>query len=288
MVALGLAEFAADLETVDGHPARPTRMDRLRRVAWWRGIVLILTGVFFLVPIYAALHFALSTVEGGFSISAFQSIPHQQGFSDAFGLSLRLAIMTTLITMVLMVPTSVFVHLRFPGLRRLFDGITIIPIVIPPVVLIVGVLQVAPTFLKGTPYLLGLEYAVLAMPFVYRSLDAGLRSIDLTTLVEASRSLGSRWSSTLLRVVVPNLRTALLSATVLTVALVLGEYTMASLDQYQTVPVWIVAFDQDNAHISVAVSLVALVGTWVVLLAISSFDLRRIRRASQLRKDGSA
>jgi putative spermidine/putrescine transport system permease protein len=288
MVALGLGgELAAGLEVDEGRPARPTTGERLRRIAWWRGIVLVLTGLFFLVPIYAALRFALSTFSGGFSFSAFSSIPHQQGFGDAFSLSARLAVMTTLITLGLMVPTTVYVHLRFPGLRRLFDGITIIPIVIPPVVLIVGVLQVSPTFLKGTPYLLGLEYTVLAMPFVYRSLDAGLRAIDLTTLVEASRSLGSRWSSTLWRVVVPNLRTALLSATVLTVALVLGEFTMASLDQYQTVPVWIVAFDDQNAHISVAVSLVALVGTWVVLLGISSFDLRRIRRAAQLRKDAA-
>ena len=76
-----------------------------------------------------------------------------------------------MITLVLMVPTAVYVHLRLPGLRRLFEGITILPIVIPPVVLIVGVLQVAPG-LKGTPYLLALEYVVLAMPFAYRSLDA--------------------------------------------------------------------------------------------------------------------
>jgi putative spermidine/putrescine transport system permease protein len=123
------------------------------------------------------------------------------------------------------------------------------------------------------------------MPFVYRSLDAGLRAIDLQTLVEASRSLGGRWGSTLWRVIVPNLRTGLLSATVLTVALVLGEFTMASLDLYQTVPVWIYNFAQDDGHVSTAVSLLALVVTWLVLLAISSFDMRRIRRTAQLRKD---
>jgi putative spermidine/putrescine transport system permease protein len=116
------------------------------------------------------------------------------------------------------------------------------------------------------------------MPFVYRSLDAGLRAIDLKTLVEASRSLGGRWSSTLLRVVLPNLRAALLSATILTVALVLGEFTMASLDQYQTFPVWIVNFEQDDAHVSTAVSLLALVGTWLLLLLITSFDRRQSRR----------
>ncbi len=145
-----------------------------------------------------------------------------------------------MITLVLMVPTTVYVHLRLPQLRRLLEGITILPIVIPPVVLIIGVLQVAPGFLKGTPYLLALVYVILAMPFAYRSLDAGLRAIDLKTMVEASSSLGAGWLTTLWRVVLPNMRTAMLSATVLTVALVLGEFTMASLALYQTFPVWIV------------------------------------------------
>jgi putative spermidine/putrescine transport system permease protein len=289
LVAIG--EFESGLfEGAEARPARagsdrPWSAGRLRSIAWWRGIVLIGAGIFFLVPLFAALRFSLGGVDGGYTIAAYKAIPSQLGFTTALWLSVRLAVVTTAITLGLMVPTSVYVHLRLPRLRRLFDAITIIPIVIPPVVLIVGVLQVAPTSLKSTPYLLALEYAVLAMPFVYRSLDAGLRAIDLHTLVEASRSLGGRWISTLWRVIMPNLRTGLLSATVLTVALVLGEFTMASLDLYQTVPVWIVNFQQDDGHVSTAVSLLALVVTWGVLLVISSFDLRRIRRTAKIGKD---
>jgi putative spermidine/putrescine transport system permease protein len=257
---------------------------RLRNIAWWRGIVLVCTGAFFLVPLFAALRFSLENFAGGLTFSAFTAIPSQLGFTAALSLSVRLAVVTTAITLGLMVPTSVYVHLRLPRLRPIFDSITIVPIVIPPVVLIVGVLQVAPTFLKSTPYLLALEYTILAMPFVYRSLDAGLRAIDLKTLVEASRSLGGGWRSTLWRVIVPNLRTGILSATVLTIALVLGEFTMASLDLYQTVPVWIYQFAQDDGHVSTAVSLLALLVTWVVLMVISSLDLRRIRKMAETRR----
>jgi putative spermidine/putrescine transport system permease protein len=190
-------------------------------------------------------------------------------------------LVTTLITLVLMVPTAVYVHLRLPKLRRLLDGLTILPIVIPPVVLIVGVLQVAPTKLKGTPYLLALEYVVLAMPFAYRSLDAGLRSFDLRTMVDASRSLGGGWLSTLWNVLLPNLRAAVMSATVLTVALVLGEYTMATLDQYTTFPVWIVTSDQYAAQTSVGASILALLVTWAILLVISVLGGRRRRRGNR-------
>jgi putative spermidine/putrescine transport system permease protein len=69
----------------------------------------------------------------------------------------------------------------------------------------------------------------------------------------------------------------MLSAVVLTVALVLGEFTMASLDLYQTFPVWIVNFDQTSGPISVAASLLALFVTWIFLLAITMIGGRTSR-----------
>lgn len=191
---------------------------------------------------------------------------------------MRLAIVTTLITLALMVPTTVYVHLRLPRLRRLLEGITILPVVIPPVVLIVGVLQVAPGSLKATPWLLALEYVILAMPFACRAIDTGLRALDLKTLTEAAGSLGAGWGATLWRVILPNLRTAMLSATVLIIALVLGEFTMASLDLYETFPVWMVQFDQTDAATSVAASLGALLVTWIVLMLITWAGTRQARR----------
>lgn len=240
----------------------------------WRLVLLAVVGIYFAVPFVSALRYALQSDTGSYTVSAFSGIAGQSGFGDAFGLSLRLAVLTTVLTLVLMVPTAVYVHLRAPGLRRLFDGVTLLPVVIPPVVLIIGVLDVAPPALKATPYLLALEYVVLAMPFAYRSLDAGLRAIDVRTLFDASRSLGGGPLQTLLQVLIPNLRSAVLSATVLTVALVLGEYTMASLDQYQTFPVWIVNFDQDNSHVSVAASFLALAVTWILPLGLTAFDTK--------------
>jgi putative spermidine/putrescine transport system permease protein len=249
-----------------------------RHLRVWRGIVLALTGIFFLLPLYAAIRFALENNLGHLTVAAFTAIPHTAGFMPAFLLSIRLAAVTMAITLALMVPTTIYVHLKHPKLLVAFDAITLLPIAIPPIVLIIGVLQIVPFQLKSTPYLLSLEYVILAMPFAYRSLDAGLRAIDLKTLVEASRSLGGRWLTTMWRVVVPNLRAALLSAMILTLALVLGEFTMASLDLYTTLPVWVVNTDAITAHISVAVSFLSLVLTWILLLALSSFDRRQLRK----------
>jgi putative spermidine/putrescine transport system permease protein len=259
--------------TAERAPApAPAAVSRRRRGSFpvWRWVIALIAAVYFLLPLYAAIRFA--------GLHAFGSVVTQPGFGSALWLSVRLAVVTWAITMLLMIPTTVYVHLRLPRLRRLLETVTILPIVIPPVVLIVGVLQVMPLSLRSSVWLLALEYVVLAMPFAYRALDAGLRSIDVKTLTEASGSLGAGWFSTLWRVLLPNLRTALLSATILIVAGVLGEFTMASLDLQTTFPVWIVLFDQENAQISVAASIFALVVTWLFLMLITVVATRQSRR----------
>ena len=236
----------------------------------WRWAILLVAAVYFLLPLYAAIRFA--------GLHAFASVVTQAGFGSALWLSVKLAVVTWAITMLLMIPTTVYVHLRMPGMRRLLETITILPIVIPPVVLIIGVLQVMPLALRSSVWLLAIEYVVLAMPFAYRAIDAGLRSIDVKTLTEASGSLGAGWLTTMWRVILPNMRTALLSATVLILALVFGEFTMASLDLYVTLSVWIVQFDQLNAQMSEAASLLALFVTWLVLMLITVTATRQNRR----------
>lgn len=247
-----------------------------------------LAGVYFIFPLASGLRFALDKQQGsGLTLANFEGIFNvEAGFSAALWLSLRLALVTAVIVLALVVPTAIYIHLRAPSLKRAMDAVTVMPVVIPPIVLIIGVLQVAPAWLKATPYLLSLEYVILAIPFVYRSMDSGLRAIDSNTLVDASRSLGGGWATTLFRVLIPNLRTAILSGTVLSIAVVIGEYTMASLDQYQTFTVWIYGTNQDNAWISEAASMLALILTWLLLLAIVFLDRgwgrRRSRRQTAL------
>ncbi len=264
------------LEDLSGEPTVPRRR---RRPRVWRGVVLFVAGAYFILPIFAALRFAFQNDANQFSFYAIKAIPSQVGFTDAFILSLKLAFTTLVLTLVLMVPTTIYVHLRLPKMRRVMEFITILPIVIPPIVQILGVLRAAPLWLKSSPYLLSLVYVVLSMPFVYRSIDSGLSAIDLKTLVEASRSLGGNWIKTLWRVVLPNLRSGLLAASVLTLALVLGEFTMASLDLWTTLPVWIYQFQQNDGHIATAVAMLSLVGTWLLITVIVSLDRSESRRS---------
>lgn len=262
-----------------GQSGRRVRPSRVRP---WRVAVFAVAGAYFLLPLWAGLRFSLAYSGTGWSLEAYLGLGGQQGFGSAVWLSVQLALVATFVTLVLMFPTVLYVNLRMPRLRRLMEFATSLPIVVPPVVLIIGVLDVSPGWLKASPFLLALEYVVLAVPFAYRALDTGVRSIDAKTLVDAARSLGAGPVTTVRRVLLPNLRAAVLSATVLIVALVLGEYTMASLDQFSTFPTWIVLFDQSNSHVSEAASLLSLVLTWVVLLCISLIGRPRSSRRRSL------
>lgn len=274
---LGGLAFEEALPEISSPPERRRMRLRFRP---WRAIVMTLAGAYFLLPIYGGLKFSLEDINGRFSFEAIQNLPSAPGFSDAFWLSMRLAFATLAVSTLLMVPTTIYVHLRLPRMRRVMEFITILPIVIPPIVIIAGVLPAAPLWAKSSPYLLSFLYVILVMPFIYRSLDAGLSAIDLKTLVEASRSLGGNWLRTMTSVILPNLRAALLSAMVLTLALVLGEFTMASLDLWTTIPVWITQFNtSSNGHIQVAASMLGLVGTWLFLTIIVSIDRSESRRS---------
>ncbi|MGA2295340.1 MAG: ABC transporter permease subunit [Acidimicrobiales bacterium] len=251
-----------------------------RRVHWGRGTALILAFAYFIVPFYAAMQFCLQDVNGHFTLETFTEIAQAPGFYSALWLSTQLAVATMAIVLLLMVPTMIYVHLRMPRFRRVMEVITILPIIIPPIVLIVGVDGVTPLWLKSSQWLLALIYVILAMPYVYRSLDAGLGALDLKTLVEAARSLGSGWVSIIWRVLIPNMRSALLSASVLTLALVFGEFTIASLDGWTTIPVWIYLTPTTNPRINTLVAMMALLGTAVVLMVIVSFDRKSHSRRS--------
>src|SRR5437870_12767580 len=116
----------------------------------------------------------------------------------------------------------------------------LIPFVVPPIVLVVGLLNLykgAPAWFYDKPYgFLATAYVILAFPYMYFAPDAGYRSIDLHTLTEASQSLGASSRTTLTRVILPNIRVAALGGSFLTLATVMGEFTIASLATLQTCP----------------------------------------------------
>jgi putative spermidine/putrescine transport system permease protein len=151
------------------------------------------------------------------------------------------------------------------------------PYVIPPIALVAGIIVVkdhARWFLNSDFSLVPF-YTVLALPFTFRALDAGIRAIDVKTLVDASRSLGAGWGTTLFRALVPNLRTAIISSSFLTATVVLGEFTIASVLLKETFPTEMAVYQQSNGQGGTAVALLALVATTLLLALLTLVTRKR-------------
>ena len=274
---------------------RPRRGPDLRRVRWWRVAVFVVLGVYFIVPLAATFWFTFYTPgTHQFSLSPYGQIFSAKGFGTSVRMTVEVALLTIVILYALLVPAMIAVQLRLPKIKPILESLAMVPLVLSPVALVVGVQTVLSWGLDGNPgtplfqlavdlqnqnfpLILPIVYVVIALPFAYRSLDAQLRSVDLKTLVEASRGLGASWPVTLWRAVVPNLRTGLLSGAILTLALVFGEYTISSILQFLPFSVWIVQDGQGatSGQLAPAVSLLSLLLSWAVLFLVSFLGGRR-------------
>lgn len=250
---------------------------RLFRIA-----VFVVCGLFFLVPIGAMLEFSTrgSDVSSPRTLLAWQLIPSTPELATAITVSLELAVITSLMMLVLLLPTMVWVRLRLQRINRIVEFICLMPLTVPAIALVVGI---KPLYIwisiNVTDSILALSFAylILVLPYAYRALDAGLGAIDLKTLTEAARSLGAGWPTVMFRVVVPNMSSAILNASLLSVALVLGEYTFANLLNYENLQVAIAYVSLVNAGVSIAVAVAALLFAFVILMVLSLVGGRRRR-----------
>ena len=248
-------------------------MVAVRRKRTFRWVVFGLLGFYVLAPMAASIQFSLEAgYQGHLSFIAYSQAIAEPGLAASLITSVKVAAGAMVITLVLLVPTVILVNLRLPRWRAVLDAVSLLPLGVPAVVIVLGVLGVyrnLPDIITGTPVILALVYVILAMPYSYRAIDSGVRSLDLHTLVDASRSMGAGWGKLFSRVLLPNMRSGILAAAFLTVALSLGEYAIASIMGFMTFPVWLVSVEGNNPYVAVALSIAALLVTWILLVALA-------------------
>lgn len=253
----------------------PSVTFRVGRVA-----LLAAFAVFFFGPLLAMLDFSTRGTAGGRTWEAWTNLVEDPELSSAIVTSLLLALFTVVLSLALLVPTMIWVRLRVPWAGRLLEFLCLLPLTIPALVIVVGITTVyqwVTYFLGDSALNLTFVYVVLVLPFAYRSLDSALSSIDATTLAEAARSLGAGWFTVIGRIIVPNIWTGVLSAAFISVALVLGEFTIASLLSYNNMQVVIALLGKSDANTSVAASLAALVFAFVLLMMLTFVGRSRRR-----------
>jgi putative spermidine/putrescine transport system permease protein len=248
-------------------------------------------GGLFAIPIVAMILFTVKNgIDGGYTLSHWTGLfnpanngQYQQLFAGV-GNSILLAVVTVAIILVILVPTMIMVHLQFPRLRRVLEFICIIPVTVPAIVLVVGLAPVYSVVVRmagSSIWTLAFAYGITVLPYAYRAVQANLSAVDVITLTEAARSLGAGWGSVMWRILLPNLRRGILAASFITVAVVLGEFTIASLLGRNNLQTALVQVSKVDPYVAVIFALLALFFAFILLLLIGRLGTAgRNRKAS--------
>ena len=250
-------------------------------------IWLLIAAVYFLLPLYSTLAFSLKKNVAGTPCCTLHNygwVVHNGDFWHTIKISFLLALETIVVSLLLFVPTIYWVHLKLPKLRPVVAFLALIPFVVPPIVMVVGLLRTlrwTPHWFYAEPWgFLAAAYVILAFPYMFFSLDAGFRSIDVHTLTEASQSLGARWTTTLFRVILPNIRSAALAASFLTLAIVMGEFTIANLAAFHTFPIFLQYVNESQGFPAGALTLLSFMITWGAMASLLLVGRKRGARGA--------
>jgi len=247
-----------------------------------RTLILGIVGLVFIVPIAAMIEFSLRVGQpvnghqayGFLHYTAVLDPINSAAYSVLFqGImnSVGIVAITVVIVLVLLLPTMIFVELKFPRLRRVLEFICLIPITIPSIVLVVGfvpVYSVVASIFGSYAWTLSFAVGIIVLPYAYRPIASNLRAIEVVILSEASRSLGAGWGNVLWRVILPNLRRGILSSVFITIAVVLGEYTIASFLSQNTFQTALLLVQHTDPFVAVIFALFALIFAFILLVVI--------------------
>jgi putative spermidine/putrescine transport system permease protein len=247
------------------------------RVIPW--IILVLCSLYFVVPLIATFEFSMRKRRSVYSFDAYSSVFQDNRFLESFGYSIAVAVAAIVVGMLLVVPTVYWIRLKLPRVRPIVEFITLLPLVIPAIVVVFGYLRLynSSSWLpftssaRATDLLLIFSYVTLALPYTYRAVDTGLCAIDVRTLTEAAQSLGASWPTILFRLILPNVRSGVMAGAFLTLAIVIGEFTIASLLDRPAFGPYLQNIGANKAYEPSALAIIAFAVTWLCMGLINVF-----------------
>lgn len=227
--------------------------------------------VYFFVPLIGTFEFSMRMRRGAYSFDAYQSVFSDAQFQSTFGFSMVMALFTIIFGMLLVVPTAYWVRLRLPQMRPVIEFLTLMPLVIPAIVIVFGYLRLYNSSswipftgsIQGTNVLLVFSYVTLSLPYMYRSVDTAMRTIDVRTLTEAAEILGAKWPTIMFRCIFPNVMSGVLSGAFITFAIVMGEFTFAALLNRPAFGPYLQLVGANRAYEPSALAIIAFAITWL-------------------------
>lgn len=252
---------------------RPERRLSLASPKLWSWIAFVVGLLYFFLPLIGMFEFSLRARRGEYSFDAYRNVLGDPQFVATFSYSVVMALCTIVLGVLIVAPTAFWVRLKLPWLRPYVEFVTLLPLVIPPIVIVFGYIRLYNTSswlpmtgtAMGTNILLMFGYATLSLPYMYRAVDTGLRTIDVGTLTEAAQSLGAGWGTILGRIILPNVLVSILSGAFLTFAIVIGEYVLAALLNRPAFGPYMVWMGGNRAYEPAALAVIAFTITWACM-----------------------
>lgn len=246
-----------------------TTRSRNTGIAW---LWFALAAMFLIMPLVAMVWSSVTTPRG-FTLTAYTEVLATPEFSSRFTFSFTAALITIAVSALLVVPTAYWVTLKLPQVRPFIEFLTVVPLVIPPLLLTFGLIR----FFNSTPltnsreglYVMMLgAYVIMSFPYMYRSVDAGMQSVNIRALTEAAQSLGAGWGTILIRVIFPNLWVSVLNGSFITFSIILGEFVVSSLLSQPAFSPFMLDLSYREADQATALGIISFVLTWFSILMI--------------------
>jgi len=206
-----------------------------------------------------------------------------------FLLSFKLAAVTTIILFILSLPLAWYLSQTKSKLKPYIEAFTSLPIVLPPSVLGFYILIVfAEVDLAFTFMGLVIASCFYSLPFMVQPLQSGFESLN-KNMLEASYISGKGKIETILKVALPNIKPALMTAIIITFAHTVGEFGVVLMiggsipDETKVASIAIYEFveimDYSTAHIYSAI-MVAM--SFLVLLLVYFFNQKQNRKMGRV------
>jgi putative spermidine/putrescine transport system permease protein len=242
-------------------------------------ITALIAAAYFLIPLFATFYFSLKMTRGTLSFAAYSSVFGSREFLDSLIYSTVASLAAILLGALIIVPTVYWVRLKVPKLRPFVEFVSLLPLIVPGVVLVFGYVRLfgSSSFLpltntdRGTDLLLVFGFVIMSMPYMYRAVDNGMAAIDISTLTEAAESLGASRFRTVATVIFPNVRASIIAGSFLTFSISLGEFVIPSLLNRPAFGPYLVQLGQDRAYEPAALAIMAFGFTWACMALMQAF-----------------
>ncbi|MBU1307181.1 MAG: ABC transporter permease subunit [Alphaproteobacteria bacterium] len=242
----------------------------MKQNRFWAWVVFLAGAAYFVVPLVATFEFSLRMRRGYYSFDSYASVFSDPTFQATFSYSVIIGLFAIVMGIVVVVPAVYFVRLRMPWLRPFMEFITLLPLIIPAIILVYGYIRLYNSSsiipftgsALGTDILLVFAYVTLALPYTYRAVDTGMRTIDVQTLTEAAQIAGANTVQIITSIILPNILVAVLSGAFLTFAIVIGEFTIASLLNRPAFGPYLQNIGANRAYEPAALAIISFIITW--------------------------